>query len=504
MAAINMYGQYASPEDEYAALYGALNNPGANAGYSMPAFDPALIAQINGQGSTLANPGAGTEYGVMPSDPYTYTGPNQQGTGLYPGMPQSPAYTAPGGGTNTPPPTPSPNPTYPTGGANSLPMGSENVGGVGMYTGANAPLDTTRFDPQSNMDFVRNIDQVNYYKYVLPFQQRGGDITNPAAVRKAIEDGMRAAGGGQYAVGAQTFNVGGAQPTPNPPSQPVQYSGPQPPLPQQPQLNPAMAYRLPQVDPAMGRPQFQNPFGQVQNPFMQPSGYGVGQPYNGGQQRPMYQYTDPAYPNSQVLSMRYEPQEQYAKQQLMNRLGYGGMSYSGGQNQNQNMQLQQLIANAMARGVMGGQQPSGGGQTNYAYQPGGAGYWQVEASRAGMPFGQIGYYQPQPNQQQLTQGYGQQQPQQQSWSGDPGMNQARMFEMYGGGDGGGGALPQVDFRAATFGGSGTQGGGQSQAPSFAQQFSTPQTNTASASNPWSTLRNDRPSLSNNYNYMWGR
>lgn len=34
-----------------------------------------------------------------------------------------------------------------TGGANSLPQGSENVGGVGMYTGANAPLDLTRFTP---------------------------------------------------------------------------------------------------------------------------------------------------------------------------------------------------------------------------------------------------------------------------------------------------------------------------------------------------------------------
>lgn len=37
--------------------------------------------------------------------------------------------------------------TYDPGGANSLPQGSENVNGVGMYTGANAPLDTTRFTP---------------------------------------------------------------------------------------------------------------------------------------------------------------------------------------------------------------------------------------------------------------------------------------------------------------------------------------------------------------------
>lgn len=34
--------------------------------------------------------------------------------------------------------------------ANSLPFGSENVGGVGMYTGANAPLDLTRFTPVQN------------------------------------------------------------------------------------------------------------------------------------------------------------------------------------------------------------------------------------------------------------------------------------------------------------------------------------------------------------------
>lgn len=36
---------------------------------------------------------------------------------------------------------------FPTGGANSLPEGSQNVDGVGMYTGANAQLDTSKFTP---------------------------------------------------------------------------------------------------------------------------------------------------------------------------------------------------------------------------------------------------------------------------------------------------------------------------------------------------------------------
>jgi len=88
--------------------------------------------------------------------------------------------------------------TYPTGGANSLPPGSENVGGVGMYTGSNGPLDTTRFDPQKNLDFVRSIDQVNYQKYVLPWQQGGGNINDPGAVRSALEAGIRGSGGGSY------------------------------------------------------------------------------------------------------------------------------------------------------------------------------------------------------------------------------------------------------------------------------------------------------------------
>lgn len=82
----------------------------------------------------------------------------------------------------------------PTGGANSLPFGSENVGGVGMYTGANGPS-MAGSDPLRS---IRSLDQVNYYKYVLPWQQGGGNINDENAVRAAMESGIRNAGGGSY------------------------------------------------------------------------------------------------------------------------------------------------------------------------------------------------------------------------------------------------------------------------------------------------------------------
>lgn len=84
--------------------------------------------------------------------------------------------------------------SYPTGGANSLPQGSENVGGVGMYTGANGPS-MAESDPLRS---IRSLDQVNYYKYVLPWQQGGGNINDENAVRAAMESGIRNAGGGSY------------------------------------------------------------------------------------------------------------------------------------------------------------------------------------------------------------------------------------------------------------------------------------------------------------------
>lgn len=40
--------------------------------------------------------------------------------------------------------------SYPTGGANSMPQGSEVVNGSAMYTGSNGPLDTSRFTPGTN------------------------------------------------------------------------------------------------------------------------------------------------------------------------------------------------------------------------------------------------------------------------------------------------------------------------------------------------------------------
>ncbi|TXH45073.1 MAG: hypothetical protein E6Q97_31930, partial [Desulfurellales bacterium] len=241
MAAFNPYYNDDTgwtPLDELSPDQLALMNPGGyrDPGLSMPTFDMGLINQINNQGTTQANPGGGSfPNSGMPFD-------NMASSYPYNTVYNGPQANAPQVDPPAPPPAlpPASNPTYPTGGANNMGMtGAENVGGVGMYTGSNGPLDTTRFNPQSNLDFVRNIDQPTYYRYVLPFQQAGGDITNQAAVRQAIENGLRQSGGGTYAVGSQTFNVARTQPTPTTPSQPnnqpVQYSGPQPPLPQQPQ-----------------------------------------------------------------------------------------------------------------------------------------------------------------------------------------------------------------------------------------------------------------------------
>lgn len=54
--------------------------------------------------------------------------------------------------------------TYDPGGANSMPQGSEVVDGVAQYTGANAPLDRTKFTPvnnQANVWYKENFDSAN-------------------------------------------------------------------------------------------------------------------------------------------------------------------------------------------------------------------------------------------------------------------------------------------------------------------------------------------------------
>lgn len=102
----------------------------------------------------------------------------------------------------------------PTGGANNMSMtGAENVGGMGMYTGSNGPINSQLFNQQAGnmqpqLDYVRNIDQVNYYKYILPLQQAGLiDISNPQQVNAAIQQGLARDGGGQWASGSKVSNV---------------------------------------------------------------------------------------------------------------------------------------------------------------------------------------------------------------------------------------------------------------------------------------------------------
>jgi len=92
---------------------------------------------------------------------------------------------------------------------------SGNAGGVtGGYDPNWQPLLTpyNTSNPGAAGDpdaWVRNLDQETYYKYILPYQQRGGNIRDISAMQKVIQDGMSANGGGQWANGSQVNNVAG-------------------------------------------------------------------------------------------------------------------------------------------------------------------------------------------------------------------------------------------------------------------------------------------------------
>lgn len=538
-------------------FYNTMTGPGGafegfnpyNFSMSMPAVDMDLINQINGQGD-VSNPGGGTDYAVMPSDQYTYTNSPQAGNGLYPGMPQSPAYTAPGGGTNTPPPPQTPNPTYPTGGANSTPMGSEN----GMYTGANQALDTTRFTPTGgaaaewyNQLFGQNNpNQISYLGFADQLGRQalaaaGGNWTNgdSIATQQAY---MNSAAGQQWLQGLR-----GVRPQPQPPAQqPVQQTRPMPPLQaaplpppqqQQPAFNPAAAMRY---QPAM--PQQQNPYTN---------------PYGSQYQPPRLQIEQQ---NPFTMGQVMQP---YSVSSFMGTGGpdpYSGMmtdmQYRGGGGQPQQQNIQQLIAAAMARGAMGNQLQPGSSAPGYGQQqwyPGVEGQRQyinptvnydpnydpsqgIQRTGPRMWGGQVvdeaateaymrqryaqqpqqgGYMgspagQQSPYAQLLGRGQQQQMP---SFSSDPGMNLARMYEMAYGSEGGGGQpLPSIDFRAATFGGPSqpqqTQQSQQQPSGSFASQFSSPSTSSSSSSSsynaatPWANITSNRqPAMGQNYG--WG-
>ena len=80
------------------------------------------------------------------------------------------------------------------------------------------PWNTTNPSQASDpLAWVRNLDQATYYKYILPYQQNGGDITNINAMTRAIQDGMARDGGGQWANGSTVNTVTRPQPqTPAP------------------------------------------------------------------------------------------------------------------------------------------------------------------------------------------------------------------------------------------------------------------------------------------------
>lgn len=128
------------PLDELAPWQQALMNPGArNPGMTMPGYDQNLMSMLGAQPAT-ANPGAGTGGGMMSPDPYTWTGPQNSGAGNAAFNNVFNSGTTP---RNTAPAIASPALL-----ANNMSMqGAENVGGVGMYTGSNGPLDLSRFTP---------------------------------------------------------------------------------------------------------------------------------------------------------------------------------------------------------------------------------------------------------------------------------------------------------------------------------------------------------------------
>lgn len=180
------------------------SNLRASGGFGAPIETPRGISRNSG----VNRQDVSTWGGATPDDPGA-SGGNPPNTGtppwtpLYPGMPGNPALAPtsaqvaanPGqyAGTSFDPNL-SARYTGTPGGANSLPTGSENVGGVGMYTGANGPS-LAGSDPLRG---IRSVDQVNYYRYLLPWQQGGGNIYDENAARTAIESGIRGSGGGSY------------------------------------------------------------------------------------------------------------------------------------------------------------------------------------------------------------------------------------------------------------------------------------------------------------------
>lgn len=480
--------------DQLAPWQQALMNPGANnPGMSMPGVDTNWLTGLpSSQGPSISNPGASTGPNFDPNTFGFGPAPSGQGMGLYPGMPQGPGYTLPGGGTNRPPDTPSI--ASPALLANNMGMqgaGTQNVNGTnyGAYTQGNAPLNMSLFAPQGQDAAIMSGSMGGFGEMMYQAAQQNG-INPNISYLQFIDDLSRktlAARGGQGGLMPQDFvnylqSQGGQQwiqgMRPQAAQQPeIRQTGPTTP-PHAPQLtNPTYPGGRPPnqnlASPVIGTPgtmgQFSpqpeyrgvgayldsngNPtqFPSVGGRGINPNGpmaqfaqgnQGQGQPgqsnYNSNYNTPLYQISDPNDPYSQVLRTSRTPT--YEGQQPINT---------------------------------GGRQPGQPGDyPNYSQEY--ANWW------SGSP----------PVQQQ---------PQ---FSSDPAMNQAYMYDMYASQMGGGQPLPQVDFRAATYGGQGggssaSTGGTSSAGTGTGFDFNTltgqPFTGAGStgASTPWANVSNRR-------------
>lgn len=177
-------------------------------GFGSGPFTQNLRAS-GGFGAPIQSPGGGRS---RSNDSFS----NQQDVNPTNGPQSASPYTTPSDITNalngTPPATPSPsfaptsqqvqeNPdqwagtsfdpnrgvgyTYDPGGANSMPQGSEVVNGVAQYTGANAPLDRSRFTPATNQANV-------WYQQYLP---NPGNVSYLQFADELGRNALNAAGG---------------------------------------------------------------------------------------------------------------------------------------------------------------------------------------------------------------------------------------------------------------------------------------------------------------------
>lgn len=194
------------PLDELAPWQQALMNPGVNnPGMSMPTFDqnnPYYQFTQYGPNQPGALPAGYDPYAISNGIAGVYngsnlTGSNQGGgTGTNAGQMVDPAVTfnnanrttsPPPGNTTTRTTAPTPTIASPSLLATNMSMtGAENVGGMGMYTGSNGPLDTTRFTPvqgqQQNGPPPGSIPTGDPNTWITPW---GATYTTPGSINNS-------------------------------------------------------------------------------------------------------------------------------------------------------------------------------------------------------------------------------------------------------------------------------------------------------------------------------